>query len=107
MANVNVFTSASSFQFTGSIYRVCTNGAAGDVLSASFGFDSTGAPNSPTGGIQFALGGAVATEPICVEADMSSVSCSANLHVWYKEPEKYASHKTSAASGSGFGPFYN
>jgi|9_EtaG_2_1085328.scaffolds.fasta_scaffold207866_1 hypothetical protein len=70
-------------QITGSIYQVCADGTAGDIVSASFGWQTASInPTSPVPLLNAALGDA--NEPNCFEADFTFISASAGLNVYYK-----------------------
>lgn len=79
---------AASSSFTGSAYKVCADGTAGDIMSASFGWKSGGQsslePNDVVSDLSFAVGGDAAAENVCVEADFSYVSASVGLNIYYK-----------------------
>ena len=70
---------------TGSIYKVCSNGAAEEIHSASFGFQNQGVnqldPGAPIPDLKFELN---TGSYVCVEADFSYVSCSVGTHVYLK-----------------------
>ena len=70
---------------TGSIYKVCSNGAAEEIHSASFGFQNQGTnqldPGTPIPNLKFELN---TGSYVCVEADFSYVSCSVGTHVYLK-----------------------
>ena len=77
---------ANSGSITGSMYKVCADGTAGDIYSASFGWQNKGTnsfdPSPPVGTLLFEVGDS--DEPNCIEADFTYVSASAGLHVYYK-----------------------
>ena len=73
---------------TGSIYKVCSNGAAEEIHSASFGFQNQGTnqldPGTPTLDLKFALHYHANAGNTCIEADFSYVSASIGTHVYIK-----------------------
>ena len=74
---------ATSTQITGSIYQVCADGTTGDIVSASFGWQTANTnPTSPVPFLNAALGDS--NEPNCFEADFTFISASAGLNVYYK-----------------------
>ena len=91
---------AGGTQFTGSIYKICCNGSAGKIGSASMGWASPGVPNPPTPGLAFHLGGNAADELQCVEADFSAVSCSNHFHIYHKVTVPHHKGNTSGFGGS-------
>ena len=114
--NYGIFTSGSGIpgglQFTGSIYKVCTNGTAGEIKSFSLGSNSDGSPsvpevsNSGTEGaaapIVINLGGSETTEPLCVETPMTAVSCSASFLVFYTKKAGGKGKKATSGFGGSF-----
>ena len=73
---------------TGSIYKVCSNGAAEEIHSASFGWQNKGInqldPGAPTEGLKFDLHYDNNAGDTCIEADFSYISASAGTHVYLK-----------------------
>ena len=73
---------------TGSIYKVCSNGAAEEIHSASFGFQNEGTrqldPAGAVEGLTFDLHYHANAGNSCVEADFSYVSASVGTHVYIK-----------------------
>ena len=65
---------------TGSIYKVCSNGATGTIHSASFGFINKGTnhldPAPPKHNLSFDLHYDDNAGDTCIEADFAYVSCS-------------------------------
>jgi hypothetical protein len=85
---VHPVVTATDAAVTGSIYKVCSNGAAEEIHSASFGFQNQGTnqldPGSPVEGLKFALHYHANAGNTCVEADFSYVSASVGTHVYIK-----------------------
>ena len=73
---------------TGSIFKVCSNGAAAEIHSASFGWQNQGTnqldPGTPVPDLSFALHYHTNAGDTCVEADFSYISCSVGTHVYLK-----------------------
>ena len=82
-------SSSTVTAITGSIYKVCSNGATETISSASFGWQNQGTnqldPGTPFEGFKATLPyHATTLGNSCVEADFTYVSASAGLHVYYK-----------------------
>jgi len=81
-------TGSATTNITGSIYKVCSNGAAEEIHSASFGFQNQGVnqldPGTPTLDLKFALHYHANAGNTCIEADFSYVSASIGTHVYIK-----------------------
>tara|TARA_R100001015_G_C4586056_1_gene141985 strand:- start:714 stop:1025 length:312 start_codon:yes stop_codon:yes gene_type:complete len=69
-------SSSMSTAITGSIYKVCSNGAAGSIESASFGRTSQLEPTTPVADLNFVLHYNNNAGDTCIEADFTYVSCS-------------------------------
>jgi hypothetical protein len=86
---VHHITGSDNAGVTGSIYKVCSNGATEEIHSASFGFKSvTGSeflpPQDPTTFLNFALHYNANAGNTCIEADFSYISASVGTHVYIK-----------------------
>ena len=81
-------TGSATTNITGSIYKVCSNGAAEEIHSASFGFQNEGTrqldPAGAVEGLTFDLHYHANAGNSCVEADFSYVSASVGTHVYIK-----------------------
>ena len=73
---------------TGSIYKVCSNGAAEFIASASFGWQNKGVnqldPGTPVVDLKFNLHYHANAGDTCVEADFTYVSASEGTHVYVR-----------------------
>lgn len=80
--------SSSTAAVTGSIYKVCSNGAAETIESASFGWQNKGVnqldPGTPVVDLKFNLHYSSNAGDTCVEADFTYVSCSVGTHVYVR-----------------------
>tara|TARA_R110002020_G_C16003257_1_gene750445 strand:+ start:307 stop:624 length:318 start_codon:yes stop_codon:yes gene_type:complete len=81
-------SSSTVTAITGSIYKVCSNGAAETISSASFGWQNKGVnqldPGTPIPDLSFALHYHANAGNTCVEADFTYISCSIGTHVYLK-----------------------
>ena len=81
-------SSSENTAITGSIYKVCSNGAAESISSASFGWQNQGTnqldPGTPIPDLAFALHYHANAGDTCVEADFTYISCSIGTHVYIK-----------------------
>jgi len=81
-------SSSTVTAITGSIYKVCSNGAAETISSASFGWQNQGTnqldPGTPIPDLKFTLHYHANAGDTCVEADFTYISCSIGTHVYIK-----------------------
>ena len=81
-------SSSENTAITGSIYKVCSNGAAESISSASFGWQNQGTseldPAGAVEGLTFDLHYHANAGNSCVEADFTYVSASVGTHVYLK-----------------------
>ena len=79
---------STASMITGSIYKVCSNGAAEEIHSASFGWQNEGTrqldPAGAVEGLKFDLHYHANAGDTCIEADFSYVSASIGSHVYIK-----------------------
>ena len=74
-------SSSDSAAITGSIYKICSNGADGGFIdSASFGRTDQLNPTTPVTGLKFNLDWDEDAGNTCIEADFTYVSCSVIAH---------------------------
>ena len=81
-------SSSENTAITGSIYKVCSNGAAETISSASFGWQNHGTnqldPGTPIPDLAFDLHYHDNAGDTCIEADFTYISCSVGTHVYLK-----------------------
>jgi|TARA_R110002020_G_scaffold287938_1_gene503479 hypothetical protein len=81
-------TGSATTKITGSIYKVCSNGATETIYSASFGWQNEGTrqldPAPASEGLKFDLHYHDNAGDTCIEADFSHISCSIGTHVYIK-----------------------
>ena len=81
-------SSSENTAITGSIYKVCSNGAVEKISSASFGWQNQGVnqldPGTPIPDLNFTLSFHENANNTCVEADFTYISCSIGTHVYLK-----------------------